>query len=130
MFRALSTRRSRVGYERLLSDKDDSCPPILDHHHHHHVSDQITLKRAKTVPAGRPNPLFCTNKVVQAEKPLSLKKKTTEKKVCVHPLFSLFDGRRRKKKTTAKPEFTRYLEYVREGGMWDVKSNMPVIYFK
>ncbi|XP_004509283.2 uncharacterized protein [Cicer arietinum] len=46
-----------------------------------------------------------------------------------HPLLSFLDLRR-KKKTTAKPEFARYLEYLKEGGMWDLNSNKPVIYYK
>ncbi|KAE9607749.1 hypothetical protein Lal_00013433 [Lupinus albus] len=45
-----------------------------------------------------------------------------------HPLLSFLDFRR-KKKTTAKPEFSRYLEYLREGGIWDLNSNKPVIYY-
>ncbi|XP_065851579.1 uncharacterized protein [Euphorbia lathyris] len=120
MFRALSSRRSSRGggYERLLANNNDESSLPIDH-----VS-QITLKRAKTVPAGRPNPFLYSTKKVETVK------KSKERKECIHPLFSLFDGRRRKKKTTAKPEFTRYLEYVREGGMWDLNSNMPVIYFK
>ncbi|KAJ6678654.1 PROTEIN SHROOM-LIKE [Salix viminalis] len=35
-----------------------------------------------------------------------------------HPLFSLCDGAGRKKNTTARPEFARYLQYVKEGGVW------------
>ncbi|CAK9320679.1 unnamed protein product [Citrullus colocynthis] len=46
-----------------------------------------------------------------------------------HPLFSFFDFRR-KRKSTARPEFARYLEYLKEGGLWDLKANAPVIYFK
>ncbi|CAN8271190.1 unnamed protein product [Cochlearia groenlandica] len=46
-----------------------------------------------------------------------------------HPIFSLFYGRNKKKKATAKPEFSRYVEYLKEGGMWDSSSNTPIIYF-
>ncbi|KAG4380242.1 hypothetical protein GLYMA_16G135600v4 [Glycine max] len=46
-----------------------------------------------------------------------------------HPLLS-FLALRWKKKTTARPEFARYLEYLKEGGMWDLNSNKPVMYYK
>ncbi|XP_010444789.1 PREDICTED: uncharacterized protein LOC104727391 [Camelina sativa] len=55
----------------------------------------------------------------------------------VHPLFSFFDMSLKRKKqkkkstrTTAKPEYARYLEYVKEGGVWDNTSNEPVIYYR
>ncbi|XP_020216868.1 uncharacterized protein LOC109800499 [Cajanus cajan] len=57
------------------------------------------------------------------------KKANNNPKEKSHPLFSFFDLRR-KKKTTARPEFARYLEYVKEGGMWDLNSSKPVIYYK
>ncbi|KHN11111.1 hypothetical protein glysoja_033665, partial [Glycine soja] len=46
-----------------------------------------------------------------------------------HPLLS-FLALRRKKKTTARPEFARYHEYLKEGDMWDLNSNKPVMYYK
>jgi len=46
-----------------------------------------------------------------------------------HPLLS-FLALPRKKKTTARPEFARYLEYLKEGGMWNLNSNKPVKYYK
>ena len=55
--------------------------------------------------------------------------KPTKKVSKSHPIFSLFNARR-KKKTTARPEFARYLEYVKEGGLWDMNLNKPVIYYK
>lgn len=54
-------------------------------------------------------------------------KKKKKKVMKSHPLFSLFDARPRK--TTAKPEFARYLEFIKERGVWDMNSNKPVIYF-
>ncbi|KAG2263460.1 hypothetical protein Bca52824_070539 [Brassica carinata] len=55
----------------------------------------------------------------------------------VHPLLSLFRFERKKKKTkskkslaTAKPEFARYMEYVKEGGVWDPNSNAPLIHYR
>ncbi|KAJ4910610.1 Uncharacterized protein Rs2_05231 [Raphanus sativus] len=55
----------------------------------------------------------------------------------VHPLLSFLDVhfQKKKKKTkknlaTAKPEFARYMEYLKEGGVWDPNSNAPVIHYK
>uniref|UniRef100_A0A0R0FZ26 Uncharacterized protein n=1 Tax=Glycine max TaxID=3847 RepID=A0A0R0FZ26_SOYBN len=45
-----------------------------------------------------------------------------------HPLLSFFGSS--KKKTTARPEFARYHEYLKEGDMWDLNSNKPVMYYK
>ncbi|RYR28373.1 hypothetical protein Ahy_B01g052484 isoform B [Arachis hypogaea] len=45
-----------------------------------------------------------------------------------HPLLSFLDLRK-KSKTTARPEFARYVEYLKEGGMWDFKTNKPVIHY-
>ncbi|XP_012091075.1 uncharacterized protein LOC105649132 [Jatropha curcas] len=114
MFRALSTRRSQHGgYEKLA---DESTIGLLP------PAEAPTLKRSKTVPSR----VLVSSTKLPSELPLPKVKKANSKS---HPLFSLFDSRR-KKKATAKPEFTRYLEYVKEGGVWDVNSNMPVIYYK
>ncbi|XVE82589.1 hypothetical protein DITRI_Ditri16bG0017600 [Diplodiscus trichospermus] len=126
MLRAFSTRRTRhgSGYERLLE------PEVHDNVGHY----EAQLKRARSVPAH----VFGLSRKFTQELALPEKSKaktsssSSNKKVtksATHPLFSLFDGRR-KKKTTAKPEFVRYLEYLREGGMWDMNANMPVIYYK
>uniref|UniRef100_I1MNC2 Uncharacterized protein n=1 Tax=Glycine max TaxID=3847 RepID=I1MNC2_SOYBN len=34
------------------------------------------------------------------------------------------------KKPTARPEFARYLEYLKQGGMRNLNSNEPVKYYK
>lgn len=55
-----------------------------------------------------------------------------------HPLINLFHGRsnnnkkklKKKNTTTAGPEYSRYLQYVKEGGLWDVHSNSPVLYYR
>ncbi|KAI9113645.1 hypothetical protein K1719_015572 [Acacia pycnantha] len=57
----------------------------------------------------------------------SLQRNPTKKKS--HPIFSFTDFAG-KKKTTARPEMVRYLDYLKEGGMWDLDSNRPVIYYK
>lgn len=108
MFRALSTRRIRRGYEQL-GDEASSTVALVP-----------KLSRAKSLPA----------KILSSSKKISTDPSEQVKKASkVHPFFSLFE-RRRKKKATAKPEFSRYLEYVKEGGVWDMGTNMPVIYYK
>ncbi|KAL5752629.1 hypothetical protein ACOSP7_022828 [Xanthoceras sorbifolium] len=117
MLRALSTRRGGHGYERLV---DDPSVGLLEG----------KLKRSTSVPVSR---LFSSSKKNFTPE-FTIKDnsqvKTAKKANKIHPLFGLFDGGRRKKKTTSKPEFARYLEYVKEGGIWDVRSNMPVIHYK
>lgn len=115
MIRALSTRRSHRGYDQLGKEQ-----PLVG-------AEEAQLKRVKSLPAG----VFGSSKKLAPEStsqpnPLS---KQTKKASKSHPLFGLFYGRR-KGKTTAKPEFSRYIEYVREGGVWDTNSNTPVIHFK
>ncbi|XP_022132575.1 uncharacterized protein LOC111005403 [Momordica charantia] len=117
MLRALSTRRCPHRYERLGEDPTIS---LLEGR----------LKRATSLPtrvlgsASRKSPL----EIVFAET-AQVKHRQSKKASRGHPLFSFFDFRR-KRKTTAKPEFARYLEYVKEGGLWDLKANAPVIYYK
>ncbi|KAL0344245.1 UNVERIFIED_CONTAM: hypothetical protein Sangu_1311900 [Sesamum angustifolium] len=121
MFRALSTRRSRRGYEYLGDDDDDeaaSTPAAL--------LPAGKLSRAKSLPA---KIFSCSSK--NSRSAAAAEQVVIKKASKVHPFFSLFETSRRKKKATAKPEFSRYLEYVREGGgVLDVKENMPVAYYK
>ncbi|XP_050226355.2 uncharacterized protein LOC126676238 [Mercurialis annua] len=115
MLRALSTRTSRRGYTRLVAD-ESAAISLLDEN----------LKRSKTLPA---RSYDLTAKLAF---PHDIKVKPAPKKlskIATHPLFTLFDTRR-KKKTTAKPELARYLQYMREGGTWNVNSNAPVIFYK
>ncbi|XVE87328.1 hypothetical protein DITRI_Ditri18aG0108800 [Diplodiscus trichospermus] len=124
MLRAFSTRRGRHGYERLLDvevEEPGSCTGQVE----------AQLKRARSVPArvfGLSRKFISQELALPENSPVKKSSSTAKKKVTKsatsHPLFSLFDGRR-KKKTTAKPEYARYLEYLREGGMWDKISNMP-----
>ncbi|MQM21467.1 hypothetical protein Taro_054508 [Colocasia esculenta] len=46
----------------------------------------------------------------------------------VHPVQRVLDARRMDK-AMAKPEFVRYLAYVKEAGRWDGESDHPVIFF-
>jgi hypothetical protein len=114
MFRALSTRRSHRRYEKLA---DEPAVGTLE----------VKLKRSTSLPARVFGSL--TKSTLELAFPDSSQVKHTNKVTKSHPLFSLFNARR-KKKTTAKPEFARYLEYLKEGGVWDMNSNMPVIYYK
>ncbi|GAV87752.1 hypothetical protein CFOL_v3_31178 [Cephalotus follicularis] len=114
MLRALSVRRSCHSYERVA---DEPSIGLLEG----------KLKRNKSVPAWR----YGSSIKLAPESTVPAGNSQVKPAMKVnksHPLFSLFD-RRRKKKTTARPEFARYLEYVKEGGMWDLNSNTPVIYY-
>ncbi|CAL5387965.1 unnamed protein product [Camellia sinensis] len=121
MFRALSTRGGGGGgggggYERLV---DVSSGGLLE----------AKLNRVTSLPAK----LFgssSTKLTPEFNFPANFPAKQAKKVSKIHPWFGLFDRRRRRKKATAKPEVARYLEYVKEGGVWDVNSNMPVIYYK
>ena len=52
------------------------------------------------------------------------------KKDKIHPIFGLMFVTCRRKKATARLEFARYVENVKEGRTRDVSSNMPVIFYK
>ncbi|KAJ4714340.1 Sodium/potassium-transporting ATPase subunit alpha-1 like [Melia azedarach] len=113
MLRALSTRRSSRGYERLAVV--DESTALLEG----------KLKRAASVPAGVFNPSrksYSSRKLTPEfeftlpEHPQAQAKKSAKKLDKIHPIFSLLNSRS-KKKPTAKPEFARYLEYLKEGGM-------------
>ncbi|CAI9780553.1 unnamed protein product [Fraxinus pennsylvanica] len=119
MFRALSTsRRSHKGYDQLTAADEHSNASLLP-----------KLSRAKSLPAKILSSSKNLNLVPSRARPSTNPTEQVKKASKVHPFFSLFESRKRKK-ATAKPEFSRYMEYVKEGGMWDVKANMPVIYYK
>ncbi|KAJ0239016.1 Uncharacterized protein HA466_0235360 [Hirschfeldia incana] len=109
MIRALSTRKDRGGYKKLDGENEGE------------EAAGVRLLEGK----------------VQSV-PVEVKKPVEKTGGSVHPLFSFFDiglqrknkKKKKKNKTTAKPEFSRYLEYVKEGGVWDGTSNGPVIYYK
>lgn len=117
MLRALSTRRCPNRYERLGEDPTIS---LLEGR----------LKRVTSLPTivlGSGSRKL-TSEIIFPEF-AQAKQKQPKKASKGHPIFSFFDIRR-KRKSTAKPEFARYLEYVKEGGLWDLKANAPVIYYK
>ncbi|KAK8270554.1 hypothetical protein V6Z12_D11G204900 [Gossypium hirsutum] len=101
--RAFSTRRSHLGYERLLEVDEDVTST---------GQFEAQLKRARSVPARVfglsrkfTSEILALPENHRVESSSSTNKKVTSKsKSIIHPLFSLFDVRR-KKKPTAKPEF-------------------------
>nr|XP_007156065.1 hypothetical protein PHAVU_003G255300g [Phaseolus vulgaris]ESW28059.1 hypothetical protein PHAVU_003G255300g [Phaseolus vulgaris] len=119
MFKSLSTRRGPGRYERL--GKESVTTALLNE----------GFKRSTSLPSWGPNPsrkmvLGSTFGALNLQRNPTKKGNNSEKKS--HPLLS-FLALRRKKKTTARPEFARYLEYLKEGGMWDLKSNKPVMHY-
>ncbi|CAL0313287.1 unnamed protein product [Lupinus luteus] len=118
MFRSMTSRR---GYERL--GKESSTITLLN--------DEF--KRSTSFPSHAPNfstrvPSTSTFGNINLQRnPTKKGSNNSNKKI--HPLLSFLDFGR-KKKTTAKPEFSRYLEYLKEGGIWDLNSNKPIIYYK
>ncbi|XP_018482287.1 uncharacterized protein LOC108853368 [Raphanus sativus] len=136
MFRAMSTRKIHGGYEKLVEEE-----PILNSVDGNSRDPVQEMKKTPTEKrkGGSVHPLLSLFNVrFQRKKKKSL---ATEKPTggSVHPLLSLFNVRfqRKKKKTTkkksldtAKPEFARYMEYVKEGGVWDPNSNTPVIHYR
>ena len=128
LFRALSTTRGRRGgYDRLLDETTiDSGAKYADHH------DHAVLKRVTSVPAqmlfGSSTKKLGSDPVVPATN--SKAKKQGKKAEKIHPLFGLFAGKGKKNKMTANPDFSRYIEYLKEGGMWNKDKDSPVIYYK
>ncbi|KAL8193781.1 hypothetical protein R6Q57_026473 [Mikania cordata] len=108
MFRAMSSRKVHRGYEPLTSESD----PLS--------SDPKMMLRSTTLPAH----FFGDNPMKFELEPKASVKKVSK----LHPLFSLFERKSRRKKATAKPEFSRYIQYLKEGGVWDANSTKPVIY--
>ncbi|KAF7850165.1 hypothetical protein BT93_L5786 [Corymbia citriodora subsp. variegata] len=92
MFRAFSTRRGHSRYEKL--GNEPAARPL----------EGAKLKRTKSLPdralgsSSDPAPEVASPAVAQEKPPKKVNKS--------HPLFGLFDARR-KKKTTARPELAR-----------------------
>ncbi|OIT31823.1 hypothetical protein A4A49_26226 [Nicotiana attenuata] len=123
MFRAMSTRRDYRGYEELIKEEEHSAP----------ILGKPKLSRNRTVPAAA-NFFSSSSKKVTSEENFraTTQLKEAKKASKIHPIFSLFETKK-KKKATARPEFSRYIQYVREGGFGDVlqtttsKSNMEAV---
>ncbi|KAG6394592.1 hypothetical protein SASPL_145181 [Salvia splendens] len=101
-----SVDRKWRGYEQLGNNGDKPSPS---------AALVPKLSRSKSLPTKMVNPPKMPQ---EAKKPSK-----------IHPFFSIFESRRRKK-ATAKPEFSRYLDYLREGGEWDMATDRPVMYYK
>ncbi|GAB4847456.1 hypothetical protein Ancab_026513 [Ancistrocladus abbreviatus] len=118
MLRALSTRRSYHGYDRIGESSSDA--------------PEMQLRRVTSVPAGVFD--FVSSKEVAKPElvgfPSAKSQAKTAKKIGkIHPLFGIFLGKSRKK-VTARPEFSRYVEYVKEGGLWNKDTSSPVMFYK
>ncbi|CAN0861718.1 hypothetical protein LINGRAHAP2_LOCUS8294 [Linum grandiflorum] len=120
MLRALSTRISQYKYDRLADES--SISPLIGGY---------KLTRRTTLPVqvlgGRSS---CRYKLsLKLNLPALLRPAANKGDSKSHPLLSLFISRR-KKRTTSRPEFARYIQYVKEGGLWDSSSGVPVMYYK
>ncbi|KAM3285813.1 hypothetical protein P3S67_024612 [Capsicum chacoense] len=113
MFRAMSTRRDYRGYEELIKEEAPSAPLI--------ALDQPKLSKSRTVPAAANFFISSSLKKVTSEDNFQANTQLKEAKKAskIHPIFSLFETKR-KKKATARPEFSRYIQYVKEGGFGDM----------
>ena len=114
MFKALRKLKSSYGYNRL-AHKSFSTDALLEPGFTRMESTPVRMIGIpiKSAPeAGYP--------------PLKSKKKSSKKNKS-HPLFSIFNSRR--KKMSAKPELVRYMDYLKEGGKWEKDTNAPVIYY-
>lgn len=112
MLRALSTRNRR-GYEKLEEEEESSA--VLE----------AKLSKSRSLPAK----LFGSQRRSTREQSAEVKSVAKQARTVskIHPMFNLFDPRLRKK-AAAKPEFSRYLEYLKEGGISGLGPNMPVIH--
>lgn len=115
MFRALSTRRNRRGYEQLGGAGDDET--ILIEAPADELSQGRSVSSAKTL----------NNEQLQV----------INKASKIHPFFTLFETKttttkpkKKKRTSSSNSSFSRYLDYVKEAGIWDVGSDKPVIYYK
>ncbi|KAM3363103.1 hypothetical protein P3S68_017957 [Capsicum galapagoense] len=110
MFRAMSTRRDYRGYHELIKEEAPSAPLI--------ALDQPKLSKSRTVPAAANFFISSSSKKVTSEDNFQANTQLKEASK-IHPIFSLFETKR-KKKATARPEFSRYIQYVKEGGFGDM----------
>ncbi|XP_009631047.2 uncharacterized protein [Nicotiana tomentosiformis] len=109
----MSTRRGYKGYEELIKEEEPSAPLV-----------EPKLIRNRSVPVAK---IFSPSRKVTSEQNLSATpqvNKEAKKASKIHPIFSLFETKK-KMKATARPEFSRYIQYVREGGFGDVLQTIP-----
>lgn len=106
----MSTRRDYRGYGVLVKE-EEPCAPMLG---------KPKLDRNRTVPAAAKFFSSSSKKVTSEDNfRANAQVKEVKKASKIHPIFGLFETKK-KKKVTARPEFSRYIQYVREGGFGDV----------
>ncbi|GAA0148909.1 hypothetical protein LIER_08221 [Lithospermum erythrorhizon] len=109
MFRSFSARPSHRGYEELIDGHDETTSST----NHGSKLSRVASVHAKIFSPSRKVPL---DKII--DRPSSnLADKHAKKAIKVHPIFSLFGTSKKSKKATARPEFQRYINYLKEGGM-------------
>lgn len=110
MFKSNSTRRGHEKYEKL--DKESGG--------HNETSNEEYLKRSTSVPSG-PSNIKTNMAMASTLGDINLQRKQVviirRRVLLIHFSISLIFGE-------------RYVEYLKEGGMWDSNSNKPVIYYK
>ncbi|CAA0833988.1 Unknown protein [Striga hermonthica] len=101
----MSTRRSRKGYEPL---------------HEEAIGADLVPKLNRTTSTSAKILTSCSKKIkcvnAREKTPEEEEKEAIKKASKIHPLFGLFETTSRKKKPTANPKFSKYLEYLKEGG--------------
>lgn len=124
VYRASIHQKSRRGYHRLSKET------ITDPSELKSFKVPVKVKKVAILPIR----MLKTTKIPKPDTTVSVlpqtAKRSTRDAARSHPLLSFFGAPRRKKALAVKPEFIRYLEYMKEGGRWDADSNRPVIYFK
>ncbi|KAF7828883.1 uncharacterized protein G2W53_020047 [Senna tora] len=123
MFRSLTSRRGSHGigsYERLGKEFSAVSPLIPEE-----------FQRSTSLPAVSALKNLPRSKTTHFGGISNLQRQATKKGNNNNNNNSNFMDfrRKRKSKTTARPEFARYIEYVKEGGMWDFNSNKPVMHY-
>ncbi|GAA0173872.1 hypothetical protein Leryth_007013 [Lithospermum erythrorhizon] len=110
MLRTFSTRPSHHGYQELLDGYETSS---FDSHGYHGNLSRVASVSGKIFSPSRKFPL---EKII--ESPSSNHSDKHAKKASkVHPIFALFGSSKISKKATARPEFQRYINYLKDGGI-------------
>nr|GEU83117.1 hypothetical protein [Tanacetum cinerariifolium] len=116
----MSTRSPR-GYQPLVIDEAPIDKQSLE----------AKMIRSKTLPLKFFGDLPVTYETEVRSTPSrsgNVIEKQAKKASMFHPIFAIFGKGGRRKKATAKPEFARYMQYLKEGGVWNPNQSRPVIY--
>ncbi|CAH9087063.1 unnamed protein product [Cuscuta epithymum] len=109
MLRSLTTRKSPHAYEQLTRENEGAAHDLFE----------PKLSRTTSVQPAKSGVFSSSSSKRSTESPAKAQAKQAEKASKIHPIFSLFtSGQKRNKGVgpTARPEFSRYLEYLKEGG--------------